>query len=209
MSGGIIPKRGQGTPGFSTLADGELGVSIDQKALYLGTAHGPVEIGNHKNWAADATEDFKNSGSSDVYIWAGMKDAKDATKYRVSSGMYWVRDNDNIEHVVTITDTYTYRLVEDKYCGSEPCIYLDWYEFDAPGELSQHLEYYGDNEVFSVNGVNKHWLPEVTDAAEGKRLRVVDYIWQPAPFTEIKSVAALPQNPDPNVLYLIREAEST
>lgn len=49
MSGGIIPKRGQGTPGFSTLANGELGVSTDQKALYLGTAHGPVEIGNRSS----------------------------------------------------------------------------------------------------------------------------------------------------------------
>lgn len=49
MSGGIIPKRGTGTPGFSTLVNGELGVSTDQKALYLGTAHGPVEIGNRSN----------------------------------------------------------------------------------------------------------------------------------------------------------------
>lgn len=49
MSGGIIPKRGQGTPGFSTLANGELGVSTDKRVLYLGTSNGPVEIGGHSS----------------------------------------------------------------------------------------------------------------------------------------------------------------
>ena len=169
----------------------------------------------------DATELYENSGAGNVVEWAGMADARDATEYRVPSGTYRVRDSDSdgnyVEHIVTITDsvyewsgrTYRYRQVEDKFCGSEPCINVAWYQFDAPGEETKSLSYYGDDECFSVDGVNKHWLPTVTAADNGKCLRVVDGGWQPAPFTEIKSVAALPKNPDPNVLYLIREAEST
>ena len=169
----------------------------------------------------DATELYETSGAGYVAAWAGMADAQDETRYRVPSGTYRVRDSDSdgnyVEHIVTITDsvyewsgrTYRYRQVEDKFCGSEPCINVAWYQFDAPGEETKSLSYYGDDECFSVDGVNKHWLPTVTAADNGKCLRVVDGGWQPAPFTEIKSVAALPQNPDPNVLYLIREAEST
>lgn len=170
----------------------------------------------------DATELYENSGAGNVVEWAGMEDARDATEYRVPSGTYRVRDSDSdgnyVEHIVTIVDTtyeldngqvLRYRMVEDKFCGNEPCIIVDCYQFGAPGEQNQSLRYYGDDEEFVVNGVNKHWLPEVTAADNGKCLRVVDGEWQPAPFTEIKSVAALPQNPDPNVLYLIREAEST
>ena len=175
-----------------------------------------------KYGTVDATENFKNSGAGNVAAWAGMADAQDETRYRVPSGTYRVRDSDSdgnyVEHIVTSVDTtyeldngqvLRYRMVEDKFCGSEPCIIVDCYQFGAPGEQNQSLRYYGDDEEFVVNGVNKHWLPEVTAADKGKCLRVVDGAWQPAPFTEIKSVAALPQNPDPNVLYLIREAEST
>lgn len=170
----------------------------------------------------DATELYEASGANSVVAWAGMADVQDATKYRVPSGTYRVRDvvdeGTCIEHIVTITDTtyewdngqfFRYRQVEDKYCGNEPCIIVEWNKFDAPGEKTTSLRYYGDDEEFIVNGVNKQWLPEVTAADKGKCLRVVDGAWQPAPFTEIKSRAALPQNPDPNVLYLIREAEST
>lgn len=170
----------------------------------------------------NATELYETSGANSVVAWAGMADVQDATKYRVPSGTYRVRDvvgeGTCIEHIVTITDTtyewdngqfFRYRQVEDKYCGNEPCIIVEWHQFDAPGEKTTSLRYYGDDEEFIVNGVNKKWLPEVTNADNGKCLRVVDNTWQPAPFTEIKSVVALPQNPDPNVLYLIREAEST
>ena len=125
----------------------------------------------------DATELYEASGANSVVAWAGMADVQDATKYRVPSGTYRVRDNDNIEHVVTITDTYSYRMVEDKYCGNEPCIRLNWYQFDAPGEKSTSLRYYGDDEEFIVNGVNKQWLPEVTNADNGKCLRVVNGEW--------------------------------
>lgn len=46
MSGGIIPKRGLGTPGAGVLSDGELGVSIDQRKIYLGVqGKSPVPIG--------------------------------------------------------------------------------------------------------------------------------------------------------------------
>lgn len=46
MSGGIIPKRGLGTPGVGVLSDGELGVSIDQRKIYLGVqGKSPVPIG--------------------------------------------------------------------------------------------------------------------------------------------------------------------
>ena len=170
----------------------------------------------------DATELYENSGAGYVAAWAGMADEQDETRYRVPSGTYRVRDSDSdgtyVEHIVTIVDTtyeldngqvLRYRMVEDKFCGNEPCIIVDCYQFGAPGEQNQSLRYYGDDEEFVVNGVNKQWLPTVTAADKGKCLRVVDGEWQPAPFTEIKSVAALPQNPDPNVLYLIREAEST
>lgn len=170
----------------------------------------------------DATELYETSGANSVVAWAGMANVQDATKYRVPSGTYRVRDSDSdgnyVEHIVTITDTtyerengqfLRYRQVEDKYCGNEPCIIVEWNQFNAPGEKTTSLRYYGDDEEFIVNGVNKQWLPEVTAADKGKCLRVVDGAWQPTPFTEIKSVAALPQNPDPNVLYLIREAEST
>lgn len=170
----------------------------------------------------DATELYETSGANSVVAWAGMADVQDATKYRVPSGTYRVRDSDSdgnyVEHIVTIVDTtyeldngqvLRYRMVEDKFCGGEPCIIVDCYQFGAPGKKTTSLRYYGDDEEFVVNGVNKHWLPEVTAADKGKCLRVVDGEWQPAPFTEIKSVAALPQNHDPNVLYLIREAEST
>lgn len=169
----------------------------------------------------DATEFYETSGANGVVAWAGMAAEQDETTYLVPSGTYRVRDvvgeGTYIEHIVTIVDTtyeldngqfLRYRMVEDKYCGNEPCIIVEWHQFDAPGNESQSLRYYGDDEEFVVNGVNKQWLPTVTAADKGKCLRVVDGEWQPAPFVEIKSVAALPQNPDPNVLYLIREAES-
>lgn len=141
----------------------------------------------------DATENFKNSGAGNVAAWAGMEDARDATRYRVPSGTYRVRDSDSdgnyVEHIVTIVDTtyeldngqvLRYRMVEDKFCGNEPCIIVDCYQFGAPGEQNQSLRYYGDDEEFIVNGVNKHWLPEVTAADNGKFLQVVNGNWEAA-----------------------------
>ena len=138
----------------------------------------------------DATELYETSGANSVVAWAGMADVQDATKYRVPSGTYRVRDvvgeGTCIEHIVTITDTtyewdngqfFRYRQVEDKYCGAEPCIIVEWNQFDAPGEKTKSLRYYGDDEEFIVNGVNKQWLPEVTNADNGKCLRVVNGEW--------------------------------
>jgi hypothetical protein len=138
----------------------------------------------------DATELYETSGANSVVAWAGMADVQDATKYRVPSGTYRVRDvvgeGTCIEHIVTITDTtyewdngqfFRYRQVEDKYCGDEPCIIVEWNQFDSPGEKTTSLRYYGDDEEFIVNGVNKQWLPEVTNADNGKCLRVVNGEW--------------------------------
>lgn len=138
----------------------------------------------------DATELYETSGANSVVAWAGMADVQDATKYRVPSGTYRVRDvvgeGTCTEHIVTITDTtcewdngqfFRYRQVEDKYCGNEPCIIVEWNQFDAPGEKTTSLRYYGDDEEFIVNGVNKQWLPEVTNADNGKCLRVVNGEW--------------------------------
>lgn len=141
----------------------------------------------------DATEIYETSGANSVVAWAGMADVQDATKYRVPSGTYRVRDSDSdgnyVEHIVTIVDTtyewdngqvFRYRQVEDKYCGNEPCIIVEWNQFNAPGEKATSLRYYGDDEEFIVNGVNKHWLPEVTAADNGKFLQVVNGNWEAA-----------------------------
>ena len=138
----------------------------------------------------DATELYETSGANSVVAWAGMADVQDATKYRVPSGTYRVRDvvgeGTCIEHIVTITDTtyewdngqfFRYRQVEDKYCGDEPCIIVEWNQFDAPGEKTRSLRYYGDDEEFIVNGVYKHWLPDVTNADSGKIAMVVNGEW--------------------------------
>lgn len=139
----------------------------------------------------DATELYETSGAGYVAAWAGMADEQDETRYRVPSGTYRVRDSDSdgtyVEHIVTIVDTtyeldngqvLRYRMVEDKHCGNEPCIIVDCYQFGAPGEQNQSLRYYGDDEEFIVNGVNKHWLPEVTAADNGKFLQVVNGNWE-------------------------------
>lgn len=79
MSGGIIPKRGLGTPGVGVLSDGELGVSIDQRKIYLGVqGKSPVTIGGVTEispYANTYTELSRRSHSLQIYF-RNLKEGK-------------------------------------------------------------------------------------------------------------------------------------